>query len=272
MCQKCRPKGLAKHVQYRGYSTMCVSARHIGVLCSFFLLLGVVSCEPLATYLTADWQEQTSPTPGGSASGSTLDSGAAATHQVVTGASTSSLNQPSLNQPDSKVAAKPDAANDAQQNSAERLEEILDKREHDSFTPDFALGPGDVLQISVPDVEEIKDRTERVSAQGTIELPIAGTVHVGGLTESQAKAAVIKALSKYVKDPQADIFVKEYASRQVAVTGMVNKPGLYTLNSRDDTIMEMIGRPGGMTDQAGSSRISEADSRGGPGGHESKLF
>jgi protein involved in polysaccharide export with SLBB domain len=147
------------------------------------------------------------------------------------------------------------ATDDGQEGNAKRLEEILHKRAHDSFMPDFALGPGDVLQISVPDVEEIKERTERVSAQGAIDLPIAGSVHVGGLTESQAKAAVIKALSKYVKDPQADIFVKEYTSRQVAVTGMVSKPGLYTLNSRDDTIMEMLGRAGGMSDQAGGSII-----------------
>jgi len=146
-------------------------------------------------------------------------------------------------------------ADDSQQSSAQQLEKVLSKREHDSFTPDFAIGPGDVLEISVPGVDEIKDRTERVSAQGTIDLPVAGTVHVGGLTEPQVKAAITKALSKYVKDPQVDIFVKQYSSRQVAVTGMVNKPGLYTLNSRDDTIMDMIGRAGGMSDQAGSSII-----------------
>jgi protein involved in polysaccharide export with SLBB domain len=147
------------------------------------------------------------------------------------------------------------AANDAQQSDEERLEKILEEREHDSFIPEFVLGPGDVLQISEPDVEEIKERTERVSPEGTIELPIAGTVHVGSLTESEAKAAVVKSLSKYVKDPQADIFVKEYTSRQVAITGMVIKPGLYTLNSRNDTIMDMIGRAGGMSDQAGGSII-----------------
>jgi protein involved in polysaccharide export with SLBB domain len=147
------------------------------------------------------------------------------------------------------------ATDNSHQNSTQRLEEILSKREHDSFTPDFAIGPGDVLEISVPGVDEIKERTERVSAQGTIELPVAGTVQVGDLTEPQVKAAITKALSKYVKDPEVDIFVKQYNSRQVAVTGMVNKPGLYTLNSRNDTIMEMIGRAGGISDQAGSSII-----------------
>jgi protein involved in polysaccharide export with SLBB domain len=147
------------------------------------------------------------------------------------------------------------ATDDSPQTNSERLQEVSYRRENDSFTPDFALGPGDVLVISVPDVEEIKQRIERVSAQGTIELPIAGTVRVGGLTESQAKATVIKGLSKYVKEPEVDIFVKQYSSRQVAVTGMVNKPGLYALNTRDDTIMEMIGRAGGMSDQAGSSVI-----------------
>ncbi|HLH77265.1 MAG TPA: polysaccharide biosynthesis/export family protein [Candidatus Binataceae bacterium] len=134
--------------------------------------------------------------------------------------------------------------------------DLAAKRQDDSFSTDFGIGPGDILQISVPEVPELKNvREERVSPQGTIELPIAGTVSVGGLTEPQVHDALVKALSRLVKDPQVDVFVKSYASRQVAVVGMVNKPGLYTLNRRNESILDLIGQAGGMSDGAGSSII-----------------
>jgi polysaccharide export outer membrane protein len=130
------------------------------------------------------------------------------------------------------------------------IERIWDERQNDSYSPDFAIGPGDVMEISAPDLEEIKDRTERVSANGTISLPIAGEVHVGGLTEKQARQAIEAALSRLVKDPQVDVFVKEYNSREVAIMGMVNKPGLYPLISRSNTILDLIGQAGGMNGDA----------------------
>jgi protein involved in polysaccharide export with SLBB domain len=57
-----------------------------------------------------------------------------------------------------------------------------------------------------------------------------------------------------VKDPQVEVFIDQYYSREVAVVGMVQKPGLYSITSRSDTILDMIDQAGGMTDQA-SSRL-----------------
>ena len=137
--------------------------------------------------------------------------------------------------------------------SDNRLDQLWSERQKDSFSPDFAIGPGDVMEISAPDVDEIKDLTERVSADDTINLPVAGVVTVGGLTEAQAREAIKEALSKFIKDPQIDVFVKEYTSRQVAVIGMVNKPDLYSLTSRSETILDMIGQAGGMNATASSA-------------------
>ena len=60
-----------------------------------------------------------------------------------------------------------------------------------------------MIDISVPDVPEINSRVERVSAQGTIDLPVAGDVKIGGLTEDQARDAIRQSLSKLVKDPES---------------------------------------------------------------------
>src|ERR1700733_5634891 len=136
-----------------------------------------------------------------------------------------------------------------------RLRAILDKREADGFTPTFKLGAGDVLEISTPDLDEIKNRTVRVSDEGTIELPLIGLMNVKGMTERQLYTDLQQRLSKFVKDPQLEVFVKQYFSRDVAVVGGVQKPGLYPLTSREDTLLDMINRAGGFNDRGASSVI-----------------
>ena len=152
------------------------------------------------------------------------------------------------------ASTSPYAANGGGLDSRQQLQAIAEARENDSFATSFGIGPGDILEISVPDIDAQK-REERVSPQGTIELPIAGSIDVNGLSEPQVNAAVADAYSKYVKNPEVDVFVKSYSSRQVAVVGMVNKPGLYTLNRRNETILDLVGRAGGISENAGSSII-----------------
>jgi polysaccharide export outer membrane protein len=115
---------------------------------------------------------------------------------------------------------------------------------------DFAVGPGDVLEIQVTGVKELDDRTVRVDGKGDIDLPLLGSMHVAGLSESQLDTLLISRLSDYLYHPQAQIFVKSYNNRQVSVTGEVRNPANYTLNGPDDTIRELIQRAGGVTQQA----------------------
>ena len=136
-----------------------------------------------------------------------------------------------------------------------RLRAIRDEREADGFTPTFKLGAGDVLEISAPDLDELKNRTVRVSDEGTIELPLVGLMNVKGMTERQFYSALQQELSKFVKDPQPEVFVRQYFSRDVAVVGGVQKPGLYPLTSREDTLLDMINRAGGFNDRGASSVI-----------------
>jgi polysaccharide biosynthesis/export protein len=141
-----------------------------------------------------------------------------------------------------------------EKSDAEKLAELRNQREDDAFAPSFALGPGDVLTISEPDLKELNQREVRVSANNTITLPVVGEMNTAGMTEDQLRRALQARLAVYVKDPQVDVLVKQYHNREVAVLGMVRRPGLYTLASRSDTVQDMLGRSGGMTQDA-SSRI-----------------
>jgi protein involved in polysaccharide export with SLBB domain len=131
----------------------------------------------------------------------------------------------------------------------ERLQELWDKRTRDSFGSDFTLGPGDVINISVP-LEQLQQREVRVSPLDTITLPLAGVVDVKGMTEQELTDTLRQRLSKYMYDPPISLYVSHYGSREVAVMGAVAKPDLYTLASGSDTLMGMISKAGGMTSDA----------------------
>jgi len=114
----------------------------------------------------------------------------------------------------------------------------------------FALGPGDVLQISLPQIDHTKDRTVRVSEENTIALPLLGVISVSNMTEEDLRNDLTRRMSKFFYHPQVALFLRHTEGRQVAVSGAVKAPGRYMLASRSDTIMMMISRAGGVTPEA----------------------
>ncbi len=131
----------------------------------------------------------------------------------------------------------------------ERLQALWAARSQAAST-DYPIGTGDVLQISVPGVDDFKERTVRVGSEGNIDLPLVGTIHAGGIPESELRDKLTTALQKYMYDPQVDLFVKEYKSRQVAVVGAVRAPGLITLSGAGESILDVITQAGGTTPEA----------------------
>jgi polysaccharide biosynthesis/export protein len=152
--------------------------------------------------------------------------------------------------PSSQVDQRIPSAATSDLNQA-RLKALWDKRTaKEAAAVDYPIGVGDVITVSVPGVDDLKERTVRVSGADKIELPLVGNLDVGGLTESGLRDKIKQALQKYMYDPQVDVFVKEYHSRQVAVVGAVRAPGLVTLSGPGETILDVITQAGGMTADA----------------------
>jgi protein involved in polysaccharide export with SLBB domain len=125
-----------------------------------------------------------------------------------------------------------------------------------SDTPaDFPIGPGDVLTISVPEVEELQRQQFRIASDGTIGLPLIGTMEVAGMSENDLRAAIAQRLLAYMKFPRVELFVERYQARDVAVIGAVQKPGLYDLRNSSQSIIDLIGLAGGMTAEAAQKVI-----------------
>ncbi|HWH76134.1 MAG TPA: polysaccharide biosynthesis/export family protein, partial [Candidatus Binatus sp.] len=138
-----------------------------------------------------------------------------------------------------------------QNDDLQRLTALWEERQKQSGTSDYPIGAGDVIELNVPGMEEIKNMSERINGDGTISLPFVGVIKVDGMTEKSLREEIGRRLEeKYMRNPQINLFVKEFRSRQVAVIGAVQKPGLYNLASYSDTLLNMISQAGGMKPEA----------------------
>ena len=112
------------------------------------------------------------------------------------------------------------------------------------------LGPHDLLEISVFDLDQFS-RTVRVSDDGGITLPFIGRIEVTGLTRSALESRIATMLGdKYVNDPQVSVFVKEYESRKISVSGAVKTPSTLLLMG-ERTLLDVVSEAGGFTDEVG---------------------
>jgi len=119
------------------------------------------------------------------------------------------------------------------------------------------VGPEDLLGLNVYDAPELT-RTVRVSAEGTIRLPmLKSPIRVDGLMPNEIEALVTEALQreKLFVDPYVTVNVVEYHSRPINVSGAVRTPTIFQAIGTV-TLLDAIARAGGLiTDQAGSEII-----------------
>jgi polysaccharide biosynthesis/export protein len=177
---------------------------------------------------------------------------------LAAGCSTTSMGEAPVAPGDSapSAAAADKVVAVATPDDLKRLDDLWKERSNQaSVEKDYPIGPGDVLSVSVPQVAEIQARRVRVSAQGTIELPLIGIVQAGGVTEAGLAQELNMKLEKFMYNPQASVFVEQYRNRQVAVIGEVSHPGLVVLNSPSETILDVITRVGGLESVAADEII-----------------
>ena len=146
------------------------------------------------------------------------------------------LALPAFAGPGDNEAAVPAAAPSAVAPVDDALKEIAD---------DYRIGPSDLLDVSVFQVPELS-RTVRVNGRGEVTLPLIGQVQAGGLTGQQLEARIAQQLrEKYLQDPQVSVFIKEFVSQRITVSGEVAKAGVFPISGRT-TLMQAIAMAGGL--------------------------
>jgi len=115
------------------------------------------------------------------------------------------------------------------------------------------LGPGDLLEIHVFDTPELSQRV-RVDSDGKIVLALIGEITVQNMTPNELEKLIAHKLidGHFVKDPQVQIFVAEYAGQLAYIDGEVNRPGAYPL-LRAHCLLDLIAVAGGLSVRAGNA-------------------
>ncbi|SDZ78162.1 polysaccharide export protein EpsE [Nitrosospira multiformis] len=114
-------------------------------------------------------------------------------------------------------------------------------------SPDYPLGPGDILRIQVFQNPDLTTET-RVSESGSITFPLVGALEVGGLSVASAENKLASALKKggFIKQPQVTIVLLQMRGSQVSVLGQVNRPGRFPLETLS-RVSDMLAAAGGTT-------------------------
>ncbi len=166
------------------------------------------------------------------------------------GASTRPLDSP-VNPATASASPQLTPSSIKENSDLERLAALWHARSQDRSSGDYPVGAGDLLVIHVAGMEELAERLVRVSGTGVITLPFVGIISVTGMSENALREEIRRRLEKDIMhDPQVTVLAKETLSRQVAVIGAVQKPGLYNLTSSSDTVFGMISQAGGMKPEA----------------------
>jgi polysaccharide export outer membrane protein len=92
--------------------------------------------------------------------------------------------------------------------------------------------------------------TVRVANDGSIFFPRVGRVQAVGKTTQELQAALTKGLSKTIRNPQLDVRVSGFYSKQVQVTGDLKQPSSQPITDVPLSVIDAINRSGGANPDA----------------------
>jgi protein involved in polysaccharide export with SLBB domain len=127
---------------------------------------------------------------------------------------------------------------------------------------------GELLEVAEYHTPEFRSSV-RVSANGTVTLPMIGDIRVEGLDESAAAHEIADALiaKGMLLHPQVTVLVTAYVGQDVSVMGEVARPGVYAYGAHH-RLLDLISAASGLSVTAGGLvDIPPRDPGGSADGH-----
>lgn len=127
----------------------------------------------------------------------------------------------------------------------------------------YRLGPDDRITVTVHNHPELS-ATLTVSREGTVTVPLVGTLAATGESPSELERQIADLLGRsYLVDPQVDVAVAEYRNQWVMVTGEVPVAGRVALRG-GTRLKEVLSEAGGFRELSGeeiliSRRVGASD-------------
>lgn len=133
----------------------------------------------------------------------------------------------------------------------------------------YVLSANDQVAVEVFGEDDLRT-SGRLNAEGNLSLPLLGSVHLSGLTLTQATSRVTELYARdYLVNPKVNVMLVGYAKRRFTILGQVNRPGSFEMPDGSPTgidLLEAVAMAGGYTRIAAPERITVR--RRGPNGDE----
>jgi|GEM_PF-888456 len=100
---------------------------------------------------------------------------------------------------------------------------------------------------------EVYGKWVLVNEFGEVNLPLLGTIRIGGNTTREAATLLQDRYGEDVRDP---VVVVKVLNREVTVIGEVKEPGNVILDKEQNTLAEVIGQAQGFTDYAKLKKVT----------------
>ncbi len=119
------------------------------------------------------------------------------------------------------------------------------------------IGRMDSVEVRVFREEELTTRGQ-LSSDGTISMPLIGSIRIEGLTTDQAAAAISRRLKDgYLVSPEVSVSIESRIRRTVTILGQAQRPGVFEIPAhRKLTLVEAIGMAGGTTRIANDKKVT----------------
>ncbi len=86
-----------------------------------------------------------------------------------------------------------------------------------------------------------------VDNAGNIDFPKVGSIHLGGLTKSEAEKLIQDKIKPYMSESENPIVTVRMTNYKISVLGEVNRQGMYTVGNEKITILEALAQAGDLT-------------------------
>ena len=123
----------------------------------------------------------------------------------------------------------------------------------------YILSPTDQVAVEVFGEDDLRT-SGRLNPEGNLSVPLLGSIHLAGLTLTQAVSKLTELYSRdYLINPKINVMLLSYVKRRFSILGQVNRPGSIEMpegSQEGIDLLEAIALAGGYTRIASPERIT----------------
>jgi protein involved in polysaccharide export with SLBB domain len=123
----------------------------------------------------------------------------------------------------------------------------------------YILSPNDQVAVEVFGEDDLRING-RLTPEGNLNVPLLGSIHLAGLTPTQAASRLTELYSRdYLVNPKINVTLVSYGSRRFTILGQVGHPGIFEMpptSPEGIDLLEASAMAGGYTRIAAPERIT----------------